>query len=201
MPVRIPPALAADLALLTDALDIPSTDIATTLSILTSDAAAAVSSYVGLSVRLRSAEAQVEFTTVEGASQIASITTSLRVPLGNEPLLSGGDVACTVLILYAARAGALVDLAADLAWLTGRTMDEVRLDEDVGGGVHVHPAESLRSQSVVNQAVGVLIGQGRTPDEGRAELDVRATDAGGSLYSAAEALLASLPRTEAPADG
>jgi len=195
--VRIPSDLAADLDLLTDALDVPATDIAATLAALTSDAAAAVSSYLGLSVRVCSLHSHVEFTTLE-SSQIPSITTSLRVPLHPEPPPPATDSARIVLILYAAKAGALVDLAADLAWLTGRTMDELRLDEDIVEGTHLHPAESLRSPSTINQAIGVLIGQGRTSDQARAELDVRATQAGIQRHPAAVALLASLPATVLP---
>jgi hypothetical protein len=196
--VRIPSDLAADLALLTDALDVPDTDIAATLAALMSDAAAAVSSYVGLSVRVCSRHSHVELTTLE-SSQRSSITTSLRIPLQTEAALQA-DTARFVLILYAATAGALVDLAADLTWLTGRSTDELCLDDDIAGKFHLHPPESLRSQSAINQAIGALIGQGRTPDQARMELDVRAADSGMKVHAAAVGLLASLPTAILPSD-
>jgi hypothetical protein len=189
--VRLPSDLAADLVLLTDALDAPTTDIAATLSALMSAAATAVPSYVGMSVRVCTRHSHVELTTLE-SSQIAGITTSLRVPLQTEPASPHLDSARFVLILYASKAGALVDLAADLAWLTGSSMDEVRLDDDLAGAIHLHQAESLRSQSTINQAVGVLIGRGRTPDQAQAELDGRAADTRTHRYEAAVGLLASL---------
>ena len=189
--VTIPTDLAADLALLTAALDVPETDIAATLAALTSDAARAVSSYVGLSVRVCSRHSHLEFTTLD-SSQLASVATSLRIPLQTEPALPYSDSTRFVLIFCAARAGALVDLAADLAWLTGRSTDEVRLDDDLAGAIHLHPAESLRSQSTINQAIGVLLGQGRTPEQARAELDTRAADTGTHRYEAAVGLLGTL---------
>ena len=190
--MRIHSSLAADLALLTDALDVPSTDVAATLAALMSAATAAVPSYAGLSVRVCSHDSHVELTTVE-SSQLASIMTSLRVPLETEHPSPHADGESIVLIIYAGRAGALVDMAADLAWLTGHRIDELRLDEDVAGVIHLHPTGSLRQQSTINQAVGVLIGQGRTPSQAREELDVRAARAGIPRHAASVGLLASLP--------
>ena len=189
--MRIPSSLAADLALLTDALDVPATDIEATVAALMSDAAAAVSSYVGLSVHVCSSHSQLELTTLE-SGQLASIRTSLRVPLMTRPPSPPDDSVRFVLVLYAAKVGALIDLAADLAWLTGHSPDELRLDEDIAEGVHLHPAESLRAQSAINQAIGVLIGQGRTPHQAHAELDLQATEAGLPRHAAAEAMLAAL---------
>lgn len=196
--VRIPTSLAADLALLTDALDVPATDIAATVAALMSEAAQGVSSYVGLSVRVCSLHPRVELTTLE-SSERASIRASLRVPMLTRPTSQQDESVRFVLILYAAKVGALIDLAADLAWLTGRSLDELRLDEDIAAGVHLHPAESLRARSTINQAIGVLIGQGRTAVDANTELDRRATHTGLPRHAAAVELLASLPRT-LPAD-
>lgn len=167
----IPTDLAADLALLNDALDFPAADIASTLEALMSGVAAAVPSYVGLSVRVFSPQSCMEFTTVD-TSQISSITTSLRIPL-KSGLELNADAARFVLIVYAGKPGGLVDLAADLTWLTGHSPDEPRLDDDIPGGIPLPQVESLRTQSTFHQAVGILIGQGRTPEQARAELDIR----------------------------
>ncbi len=189
--LTIPSGLAADLDLLTAALGLPDTNIATTLEALASDAATAVPSYVGLSVRIRTRDGEVELTTLDDASQIAGITTSLRIPL--EAVTSAGaDGTPLVLILYAAKAGAFVDLAADLAWLTGRPIDDVQLDWDLAGGILRSPAGSLRAQSAIEEAIGVLIGQGRTLDQARVELAGRAAKAGVLLPVAALAVLASI---------
>ena len=193
--MRIPSALAVDLELLSDALDIPNSDIATTLAVLMSDAASAVSSYVGLSVRMFTGDTQIELTTLDSDHQIASIKASLRVPLEAEPTVGAEHRARIVLILYAAKAGAFVDLAADIAWITKRSPDEVLLDHDLNGGIHHRPAESLRAQSAINQAIGVLISQGRTDVQARAELGSRANESGLPWHEVAIAVLAALPTT------
>ena len=189
--MTIPTALAADLGLLTDALDLPGSDVAATLEALASDAATAIPSYLGLSVRVRTQDSHVELTTLAHHDDLAAITTSIRVPL-SDPTSSVGDDAPLVLILYAQSAGAFVDLAADLAWLTGRPLKGVRLDEDLSGPSPYAATRSLRHQSSIDQAIGVLIGAGRTPEQARTELTARATAAGVEVVSAAHAVLASI---------
>jgi hypothetical protein len=191
--VRIPTALAADLALLTDAFDVGTADVASTVSLLTSDVAAAVSSYAGLSLRLRLPDGHVELTTLDDVDVIARIVTSLRIPVTSVP--TGPSV---VIVLYATTRGAFVDLAADLAWLTDRTLGEVGLDSDLGRCIHAHPLVSLRSVSSTDQAIGVLVGQGRTPEEALVELEALA--AGSDRHTAALSILAALPPTGAADD-
>jgi hypothetical protein len=191
--VTIPLALAADLALLTEALDLPGTDIATTMAALASDAATAVTSYVGLTVRLGTGDTGAVLTTLDDDSAGALITTSLRIPLGRGTWPARGEGTAIVLILYAAAPGAFVDLAADLAWLTGVAIDEMHLDDDLPGGVR-RPMRSLRTESTINEAVGVLMNGGSTLDQARADLDARAAADGVPLHSAALAVLDSLPQ-------
>jgi hypothetical protein len=190
--VRIPSALAADLALLTDALDVG--DIASTVSLLSSDVAAAVSSYAGLSLRLHPPGGAVELTTLDDVAQTDRIVTSLRLPV--TPATTGSAV---VIVLYATTRGAFVDLAADLAWLTRRTPGDVSLDEDLGGRLHAHPVTSLRSGSSIDQAIGALLGRGHTPEEALVELEALAARAGSDRHAAALVLLAALPTTAADA--
>ncbi len=188
--MRIPSALAADLALLTDALDVGTVDIASTVSLLTSDVAAAVSSYAGLSLRLSLSSGDVELTTLDDVDVVARILTSLRVPV--TPATTGPSV---VIVLYATRLGAFVDVAADLAWLTDRTLGDVGLDTDLGARIHAHPVTSLRSLSSVDQAIGVLVGRGHTAEEALVELEALAARAGSDRYAAALVTLAPLPPT------
>jgi hypothetical protein len=191
--VRIPSALAADLALMTDALDGGGVDIAATLSLLGADVAASIASYVGLSVRLSAADFHAEVTTLDDPGAIARIVTSLRVPVAESSATSGSSV---LIVLYAAMPGAFVDLAADLAWLTGRELDDVGLDLDLGPRIHAHASTSLRSLSSIDQALGMLLGQGHTPEEALVELEALATCAGGDRHAAALLLLATLPPSE-----
>ena len=187
--VRIPSALAADLALLTDALDVGAVDIASTVSLLSTDVAAAVSSYVGLSVRVGSHGNLVDLTTLDDPAVIARIVTSLRIPVR-----SGGPAPDppVVIVLYATVPGAFVDLAADLAWLTELALEDVGLDRDLGPPCP-DPANSLRSLSSIDQAIGVLVGRGHTPEEALVELETLTAGAGGDRHAAALALLEALP--------
>jgi hypothetical protein len=183
--VTIPTSVAADLAMLTDALDSSSSDIAATLAGLVAAATRSVPSFVGLSVLVGDPDARVEITTIEDRAHAARIRTSLRFPLGGGPEATAG-----VLLVYAAQPGALIDLAADLAWLTGRPLGDARLDEDLDGPA----AQSWLSRlSAVNQAVGVLIAGGLTQQGALAELDARASATGVERHLVAAAILARLP--------
>jgi hypothetical protein len=186
--VWIPSALVADLGLLTDALD--GVDVAATMNLLTSDVAAAVSSYAGLSLRLRSSEGDVELTTLADEETVARVVTSLRVPVSQKAPAGRASV---VIVLYATTPGAFVDLAADLAWLTRRALGDVGLDLDLGEKLHAHPATSLRDGSTVDQALGVLLARGRSPEEASADLDALALSTGSDGYAAARELLGALP--------
>ena len=189
--MNIPSSVAADLAMLTDALDSSSSDIAAMLSGLVFAATRSVPSLVGLSVLVGDPDARVEITTVEDRAHAAQIRTSLRFPLLDDerPEASAG-----VLLVYAAQPGALVDLAADLTWLTGRPLGDARLDEDLDGPAAHSPESSLSRLSTVNQAVGVLIGGGLTVQEALAELDARASATGLERHIVAAGILACLPR-------
>ena len=188
--MRIPPALAADLALLTQALDIDDVDVTSTLALLTTDVAAAVASYVGLTVRVGSVGSHAELTTLDDTAEAARIVTSLRLPLSGR---TGTSDPWVLIVLYASALGAFVDMAADLAWLTRRQLGEIGLDLDLGEGIQAHPATSLRSRSTVDQAIGVLVARGRTPEQATTELDSLAHGAGSDRLAAAVALLAVLP--------
>lgn len=190
--MRIPPALAADLALLTDALDADGVDIASTVSLLTSAVTSAVSSYHGLSVWVSSPDGHLEMTTLPDQDATARSVTSLRIPVATGTPPAGPSV---MIVLYAGLPGAFVDLAADLAWLTGRALDDIGLDADLGDRAHAHPATSLGAQSSINQALGVLVAGGLPPEAALADLDARASPAVTDRHGAALALLDALPPT------
>jgi hypothetical protein len=97
-------------------------------------------------------------------------------------------------ILYASVPGAFVDLAADLGWLTGRDHSSHFLDRHL-----TRPADGtasvVRVSSAINQAVGVLIGTGRTPEDAHHYLVARAVAGGVALHEAATTLLYGLPES------
>jgi hypothetical protein len=184
--VKITAALAADLGILTAALDEPGADVLHSLHELAVDARAAVPSYLGLSVIVTRSDPPFTFTTLED-SAAGDVRTSLRLAL---PGVSDGRAPLAVaLILYAGTPGTFVDLAADLAWLTGRPLSDFALDQHPSVPAGSHTGTYLRAASVINQAIGVLIGRGHTPQQAHRELDTQADGAGTDRHAAAQLIL------------
>jgi len=192
--VEITAALAADLAILSEALDGSEADLADALRQLVADVRLAVPSYVGLTIAAGSASAPLSLTALEPFVDTADVVTSLLLPLSDTALDGGGPP--VVVTFYAARSGAFVDLAADLSWLTGRPLTDFTMDGHLPVPVEPEPDISVRGSSLINQAIGVLIGRGYTPEEADLEIDVRATAAGHTRTQAAGAILAHLDSGE-----
>jgi hypothetical protein len=188
--VTINAALAAELEILTAALDEPGADVADSLRQLVLTAASAVASYLGLSVLVARSDPPLAFTVLaDGVAAGHDVRTSLQVVLSRE-----GDGLTAVVTLYAGSPGGFVDLAADLAWLTTRPLSDFVLDEHLT--VHVPSDTQLRAGSMINQAIGVLIGRGHTPEQARRQLDTRAARAGTDRHGAAQLVLAALTATD-----
>lgn len=192
--MTFPAALAADLALLTDALGDaaadPAPDLAETVRQLAADARAAVTSYLGLSVVITAHEPAFRFTMLDDGVDSGDVFTSLKLPL---PQSAAGPVGARIaVILYAAKPGAFVDLAADLAFLTGHALSTIDLDQHLSVVADPDAPGALRAASMISEAIGVLIARGRTPEQARRDLDTHATDAGTDRHAAAELLLAGL---------
>lgn len=196
--MNIPPELAGDLLLLSEVLDGDHPDIGASLSSLASAASLAAPSYLGLSVLVTNpGDAPLRLTTLQDGDDRGPFQTSLRFALSAGAPSPQGAIAGIELTLYATQPGAFVDLAADLAWLTGRPHQDFGLDDDLVGpqdGTHI----SLTAWSTVNQARGLLMGGGLTVGEADAELDARARSEGTSRHRAAADLLEGLssPTTE-----
>ncbi|MDT4918062.1 MAG: hypothetical protein QOH89_2762 [Pseudonocardiales bacterium] len=189
--MEITAALATDLALLTDALDEPGADLAETLRRLAAAASVAVQSYLGLSVIAGDGARPVTFTALEATVVAADIGSSLRMPLSQHTARPADSR--LVVIFYARRPGAFVDLAADLSSLTGLRLIDFVLDDHLRLPASRHPADTVLSSSVVNQAVGLLLGRGYTPERAAHEIDVRAATAGHSRFEAAQRVLTDPP--------
>jgi hypothetical protein len=187
--MKIGAALAADLGILTAALDEPGADVLHSLHQLGVDAQAAVPTYLGLSVTVDGSDPPFTFTTVEdGAAD--DVRTSLRLTL---PGVSDGRASPSVaLTLYAGTPGTFVDLTADLAWLTGRPPSDFALDQHLSVPAGSDAGTYLRAASVINQAIGVLIGCGYTPGQAHRELDTQADSAGTDRHTTAQFILDTL---------
>ena len=195
--MKIGAALAADLGILTAALDEPGADVLHTLHQLGVDAQAAVPTYVGLSMTVDGSDPPFTFTTLEDGTA-DNVRTSLRLTL--QARVGDGRAAPSVaLILYAETPGTFVDLAADLAWLTGRPPSDLALDQHRSVPAGSDAGTSLRAASVINQAIGVLIGRGYTPRQAHSKLDTQADGAGTDRYTTAQFILDTLT-AEDPAD-
>jgi hypothetical protein len=194
--MKIGAALAADLDILTAALDAPGADVLHTLHQLGVDAQAAVPTYLGLRVTVDGSDLPFTFTTLEdGAAD--DVRTSLRLML---PGVGDRRTSPTVaLVLYAGTPGTFVDLTADLAWLTGRPPNDFVLDQHLSGPARPDTGTYLRTASVINQAIGVLIGRGYTPERAHRELDTQADCAGTDRHTTAQFILDTLT-AEDPAD-
>jgi hypothetical protein len=190
-------ALAADLSILTAALDEPGADVLDSLRQLGVDAQASVPTYLGLSVTVDGSDPPFTFTTfAEGAAD--NVRTSLRMTLPAH-VGDGRAAASVALLLYAETPGTFVDLAADLAWLTGRPPGDFAIDQHLSVPACTGAATSLPTTSVINQAIGVLIGRGCTPRQAHSKLDNQAAGARTDRHTAAQVILDSLTAAD-PAD-
>jgi hypothetical protein len=188
--VTITAALAAELEILTAALDQPGADVARSVRQLALNATAGVTTYLGLSVLVGRSDPPFAFTAMADGVAADDIGTSLRVEL---PGVGDGEGRLTVAVnLYAGSPGAFVDLAADLAWLTARPLSDFVLDQHLTIPSPSNTGTQLHAASVINQAIGVLIGRGHTPQQAHWQLDTQAADAGTDRHAAAQLVLAKL---------
>lgn len=178
-------SLATHLAELSESLDDPRIDLGSGLRRLSSELQLAVSSYLGLSLTVRVGADEVAISE-PGQLDPAQIRSSVRMPRW---LLGAHHAKPNIsMTFYAASPGAFVDLAADLAWSAGRQLSEIVLDDHL-----VPPANSpgggLAALSSIQQAIGVLVALGRTPEQAERNLTARARRAGTSRFATAASLL------------
>jgi hypothetical protein len=192
--VDISAALAADLTALTYVLDDPDFDLETHLHALAASLKAAVASYTGMTMNIAMDGHDISFTTHDTVDAAAATATSLLIPLS---ALTAAEHASS-LVIYAATPGAFVDVAADLSYVLD--LDPATLVSDQHRPHHAttHDENSgmkgLAEYSLINQAIGILIARGHTPDTARQELQRLANLDGGHLVKAAEAVALSLTR-------
>jgi hypothetical protein len=194
--MKISAALAADLGILTAALDEPGADVLHSLHRLGVGAQAAVPTFLGLNVTVDGSDPPFTFTIFEGGAD-DRVRTSLRLTLPG--VGAGWPSPSVALILYAGTPGTFVDLAADLAWLTGRPPSDFALDQHLSVPAGSDAVTHVRTTSVINQAIGILIGRGYTPRQAHSKLDTQADGARTDRYSAAHFILDALTAAD-PAD-
>jgi hypothetical protein len=188
--VRFTKSLTAELAALTAALDEPGVDIGQELHLLAAEGAAAVPSYLGMSVVVTRHDSSFTVHLLNDGVTAGDIGTSIVLSLPTPG--NGGREATVAFILYAQTPGAFVDLAADMVWLTGRPSTDFVLDEHLEAPAADSTAAPLAAASVINQAIGVLIGRGYTTQQAHWELDTQAAHAHTDRQSAAHHILSRL---------
>ncbi len=185
------PTLATGLTLLSEALGDPDVDLRASLEALAGTVCSAVPSCIGMTVRVIGVAPGLRFTFwgVEGAEPdpVPAAGSSVVVPM------TSGPAPRAEIVLYAATPGAFVDLAADLSVLTSTPLPEVVVDRHLDGACRLAQSTDvgrLVDASVVEQAVGALLGRGWTHEEARQALGDRA--GGHGPVAVAEELLDNL---------
>lgn len=126
--MEIPPALAADLASLTQTLPDPDVDLHQLLSELARGVTLAVPSYLGMSLSVPTgADTDFRATVLAQSARHEDVRASLRWPL---TALSGSRAA-GILTFYASRPGAFADLVADLGGSRHLDPGALSLDADL----------------------------------------------------------------------
>ena len=171
-------ALAADLVLLNVAVDDTGEAAEDSLHQAVRDLRLAVRSYVGLTTHIVVQGFPVALTVIEDYADEDDICSSLLVPM---------SAICTAepdsaIVFYASRAGAFVDLAADLSYALGIDLDVLRVDENLRPPTGMSTVTDFAD---VNRAIGVLIEQGHQPGQARAELQRLATVGAITVHAAA----------------
>lgn len=155
-------------------------------------------SFLGLELTLLDHGRAISLASFEPGVQFEDIVTSLHLPLSllnpttrASAVTNGSTGQESALTLYAGRPGALVDLAADLTYALapgqpqsksadgpGLGAGEVRLDQDLIPRSLTPGVTGIDDVTTINRAVGLLIGQGQTPEEAHRDLVDQAAIAG-----------------------
>jgi hypothetical protein len=183
------PALVEGLTLLSDALDDPITDLQAVLSVLTDDLAAAIPSYLGLTVTLHVQDDSVIVSTLDAGP--VDVRASLLLPLSP----SGSSEVTGSVAFYSGSGGAFIDLADDAKWIFNLDGPPVLDAHLPAAGSEPGGIRGLTALSDLNQAIGVLVEDGHTPHDAHTELRRRAHRDGQSITDAAASLLEALAHT------
>ena len=160
----LPAAVAADLAEVGAALDLPAeavVELGDGLRACYRDAALTVPSLVGLSLVYRLPTGDAVLSTLQPDVTAGQVAASLQLPVGpTTPGTAAAGGRC-VLVLYADQSGAFTDLAAGLADLLD---DDARslLLVDQHLEVRASDLSAFRHAALHDVAAGVLLGRGFT---------------------------------------
>lgn len=158
-------ATLATLSLAAHDPEVDDIDLERSLGQLACGTKQAVHSYLGMSLNIVTAVGNLSLTAMDDLPDIPSIVTSLHLPLNTTPQ----PTTSSTVTFYAGKAGAFVDLAADLGWILSPAPGTMILD----GHLTTPDQDSetgLGAISLANQATGVLIERGHSPEAAPREL-------------------------------
>lgn len=174
-------ALSKDLANMLLVLDLPDLDVEATLLALRTDVQSAVPSFVGLSMTLVMHGQPVTLTSMNLSDPLPDIASTLRLPVA----LAATVAPDSRLTLFATAPGAFVDLAADVRYALSALDDEVSIDQDLQPSTLVSGVSGLAELSMVNRALGLLMGRGLTLAAAQEHLQRQADQSNLQLFQVA----------------
>ncbi len=158
--------LATDLKAFADAIGLPGADLTDSVRKLADGLRAAVPSWLGLTMTLVLDDLPLALTVLDESATPRRVATSAALPL---TAVHGAGPGSSI-VFYAGTAGAFVDFAADAAYEFGLELKDVALDQHLTPPRETSGLTGLADATGLNQAIGILIDQGHTPDEARTEL-------------------------------
>jgi hypothetical protein len=182
----LPIALAADLALLAEAIETPNTDLTADLDRLMLTTQDAVPNCHGLSITIASHGHPVTFTVLVDGIRAADVRSSVLLPLPRFTKTEPGSS----LVLFGTEFGCFVDLAEALSAATSVPVGEFELDAHIEVAAAMGAPTGLAELATINQAIGIMIGHGVTPDEAVARIHGLAVAATDSVHSVARRIVA-----------
>ena len=187
--MEIPDNLVVHLADLSEALEDSGTDLQAVLAVLIDDLRSAVPSFLGLRMTITQQRTGADGLTLNFLPPALAdqVIATLMMPLNALGVSSPGST----VIFYAARSGAFVDLAADARFayqLDGQVVLDGHLPSPdnpaIPSGIF-----GFAEASSIDQAIGILIARGQTPDNALTVLRRQAEQSAIPLHLAARHVL------------
>jgi hypothetical protein len=163
---------------------LPELDLELSLHALGRDVALVVPSCVGFSMTVVLELQPVTLTSMSVDADTAPIASTLTVPLTLTSDLEAGST----LVLYAHLLGAFVDLAADLTQALGARDGEVVVD-DQPASTRSSGIIGVEQLTLINRAVGLLVGRGSSVADAHAQLQRTAVRSGLQSFQVAAYLV------------
>ncbi|HEX3337471.1 MAG TPA: hypothetical protein VHS54_13495 [Jatrophihabitans sp.] len=183
--MEISSALAEDLQALTEALDPPRVDLAIQLRQLISDIRMTNPAYLGLTLTVVSRGEPFIIAAFEAGASRADVRSSAYLPLATLCDVEAGSA----IVFYASAPGAFDDFVHEVSAALGLAAGVIDVDGHLGPTTLVDGLSAAARARRMNQALGILIERGFTPETARAELRRLGEQPGADPAAAASQIL------------